>query len=103
MIAVVGEALFDAHLDGGELRLFPGGGPFNTAVGLARLGVPVCYLGAVSRTSRYYIPARYSLATIALRANDYETASSELSARFLPARRRRDATLSSRRKPASVV
>ena len=49
MIAVVGEALFDAHLDGDEFRLFPGGGPFNTAVGLARLGVPVCYLGAVSR------------------------------------------------------
>jgi fructokinase len=49
MIAVVGEALFDAHLDGDEFRLFPGGGPFNTAVALARLGVPVCYLGAVSR------------------------------------------------------
>lgn len=32
MIAVVGEALFDAHLDGEGLRLFPGGGPFNTAV-----------------------------------------------------------------------
>ena len=49
MIAVVGEALFDAHLDGDECRLFPGGGPFNTAVALARLGVPVGYLGAVSR------------------------------------------------------
>jgi len=32
MIAVVGEALFDAHVDGDEFRLFPGGGPFNTAV-----------------------------------------------------------------------
>ena len=32
MIAVVGEALFDAHVDGDEFRLFPGEGPFNTAV-----------------------------------------------------------------------
>ncbi len=49
MIAVVGEALFDAHLDRDDLRLFPGGAPFNTAVALARLGVPVGYVGAVSR------------------------------------------------------
>ena len=49
MIAVVGEALIDAHLDGNLLRLFPGGGPFNTAVALGRLGAPVCYLGAISR------------------------------------------------------
>ncbi len=49
MIAVVGEALIDAHLDGGVLRVFPGGGPFNTAVALARLGVPVCFCGALSR------------------------------------------------------
>jgi fructokinase len=49
MIAVVGEALFDAHMDGDACRLFPGGGPFNTAVALARLGVPVCYVGAISR------------------------------------------------------
>jgi sugar/nucleoside kinase (ribokinase family) len=51
VIAVVGEALFDAHLDGEGLRLFPGGGPFNTAVALARLGNRVCYLGAVSRAT----------------------------------------------------
>jgi fructokinase len=49
VIAVVGEALFDAHLDGDGLSLFPGGGPFNTAVALGRLGVPVGYLGALSR------------------------------------------------------
>jgi fructokinase len=49
VIAVLGEALFDAHPEASGLRLFPGGGPFNTAVGLARLGVPTCYLGAVSR------------------------------------------------------
>jgi fructokinase len=33
----------------GRVPPVPGGGPFNTAVGLARLGVPVAYLGAVSR------------------------------------------------------
>lgn len=49
MIAVVGEALIDAHRDGDVLRLFPGGGPFNTAIALGRLGVPACYLGAISR------------------------------------------------------
>ncbi len=49
MIAVVGEALIDAHRDGDLLRLFPGGGPFNTAIALGRLGVPACYLGAISQ------------------------------------------------------
>ena len=49
MIAVVGESLFDAHIDGDGFPLFPGGGPFNTSVALARLGIRVCYLGAVSR------------------------------------------------------
>ncbi len=49
MIAVVGEALIDAHLDGDLLRLFPGGGPFNTAIALGRLGAPAWYLGAISR------------------------------------------------------
>jgi hypothetical protein len=32
VIAIVGEALFDVHVDGDELRLFPGEGPFNTSV-----------------------------------------------------------------------
>ena len=49
VIAVVGEALIDAHRDGDLLRLFPGGGPFNTAIALGRLGTPTCYLGAISR------------------------------------------------------
>src|SRR5450755_2402726 len=49
VIAVVGEALIDAHRDGDLLRLFPGGGPFNTAIALRRLGAPACYLGAISQ------------------------------------------------------
>lgn len=49
MIAVVGEALIDAHREGDLLRLFPGGGPFNTAIALGRLGAPVCFLGAISQ------------------------------------------------------
>jgi sugar/nucleoside kinase (ribokinase family) len=49
VIAVAGEALIDAHVDGALLHTFPGGGPFNTAVALARLGVPAAFLGAVSR------------------------------------------------------
>jgi fructokinase len=49
VIAVVGEALLDAHRDGEILRLFPGGGPFNTAIALGHLGVPACYIGAISR------------------------------------------------------
>jgi fructokinase len=48
VIAVVGEALVDAVVDEDVLRLHPGGGPFNTAVALARLGVPVTFLGATS-------------------------------------------------------
>lgn len=47
-VAVVGEALMDAHVDGDMLRLSPGGGPFNTAVTLGFLGVPVAYFGALS-------------------------------------------------------
>ena len=48
MIAVVGEALIDAHLDGDLIHPFPGGGPFNTAIALARLGAPTCFVGSVS-------------------------------------------------------
>ncbi len=48
-VVVVGEALIDAHLADATLRLHPGGGPFNTAVALARLGVPCRFLGAISR------------------------------------------------------
>lgn len=48
-ILVVGEALVDAHPGAETLELHPGGGPFNTAIALARLGVPVCFVGAISR------------------------------------------------------
>jgi fructokinase len=51
VIAVAGEALIDAHLDGDLLRMFAGGGPFNTAVALGRLGTPVRFVGALSRDS----------------------------------------------------
>ncbi|RYE28539.1 MAG: carbohydrate kinase [Hyphomicrobiales bacterium] len=54
MILVCGEALVDLFLDppeGAEMagRAVAGGSPFNVAIGLARLGVPVGYLGAISR------------------------------------------------------
>ena len=49
MIAVAGEALIDVQFEGDVLRHFPGGGPFNTAVALAHLGVPTQFLGALSR------------------------------------------------------
>ena len=49
MIVVAGEALVDLVDEGGLLRAVPGGGPFNTAIALGRLGVPVAYLGTLSR------------------------------------------------------
>ena len=49
MIVVAGEALVDLVEEGGMLRAVPGGGPFNTAIALGRLGVPVAYLGTLSR------------------------------------------------------
>jgi fructokinase len=45
---VAGEALFDLWLEDGEVRGRPGGGPYNTARALGRLGRPVAYLGALS-------------------------------------------------------
>jgi fructokinase len=48
VIAIVGEALMDAHPEGDSLRLFPGGGPFNTAVALGRLDAPARFIGALS-------------------------------------------------------
>ncbi|OLC67544.1 MAG: hypothetical protein AUG06_05020 [Actinobacteria bacterium 13_1_20CM_2_65_11] len=49
MILVCGEALIDAieEPDGAQ-RMMPGGGPFNTARALARLGVPTAFLGHLS-------------------------------------------------------
>lgn len=46
---VCGEALIDVVRDAaGTTRPSPGGGPFNTARALARLGVPVAFLGRLS-------------------------------------------------------
>jgi fructokinase len=54
MILVCGEALVDLFFDspqGAEMagRAVAGGSPFNVAIGLARLGLSVGYLGAISR------------------------------------------------------
>ena len=49
MIVVGGEALVDLVQDGNGLRPVPGGGPFNTAVALGRLGLAVSFLGTLSR------------------------------------------------------
>ena len=49
MIVVGGEALIDRiHNEDGTQRAVPGGGPFNTARALARLGVPTAFLGRIS-------------------------------------------------------
>jgi len=49
LIVVCGEALMDMirNADGTQ-RAMPGGGPFNTARALARLGVPTAFLGHLS-------------------------------------------------------
>ena len=49
MIVVGGEALVDLVEERGLLTPVPGGGPFNTAIALGRLGVPVAYLGTLSQ------------------------------------------------------
>jgi fructokinase len=49
MIVVGGEALVDLVDDRGSRRAVAGGGPFNTAVALGRLDVPVAFFGAISR------------------------------------------------------
>jgi len=49
VIVVGGEALVDLVDDHGVLSPVPGGGPFNTAIALGRLGIPVAYLGTLSR------------------------------------------------------
>jgi fructokinase len=49
VIVVCGEALIDViHNGDGTQRALPGGGPFNTARALARLGVPTSFLGHLS-------------------------------------------------------
>jgi fructokinase len=47
-VVVAGEALIDLIEDDTGLHPYPGGGPFNTAVSLGRLGVPVGFLGRLS-------------------------------------------------------
>lgn len=48
-IVVAGEALFDLVLrDDGSVRAHPGGGPFNAARTIGRLGTPVTFLGGIS-------------------------------------------------------
>jgi fructokinase len=49
VIAVGGEALIDLVGDDGALRPVAGGGPLNTAIALARLAVPVAFLGTLSQ------------------------------------------------------
>jgi fructokinase len=51
VIVIGGEALVDLVDDGGSARPVAGGGPFNTAIALGRLDVPVGFLGAISRDS----------------------------------------------------
>jgi fructokinase len=62
MIVVAGEALIDllVHPDG-RLAATPGGGPFNTARTIARLGGSVAYLGCLS-TDRFGTTLRDALA-----------------------------------------
>ena len=49
MIVIGGEALVDLVDDDGSPRPMAGGGPFNTAIALGRLEVPVGFLGSISR------------------------------------------------------
>ena len=49
MIVIGGEALVDLVDDDGSVRPMAGGGPFNTAIALGRLEVPVGFLGSISR------------------------------------------------------
>ena len=48
MIDVVGEALVDAHVEGWIIRGHPDGNPFNTALALARLGIPAAFRSPLS-------------------------------------------------------
>jgi fructokinase len=49
MIVVGGEALVDLVVRDGHVRAIPGGGPFNTAIALGRLGTPVGFCGQLAR------------------------------------------------------
>jgi fructokinase len=49
VIVVGGEALVDLVDNRGSRRVVAGGGPFNTAVALGHLDIPVAFFGAISR------------------------------------------------------
>jgi fructokinase len=49
VIVIGGEALVDLVDGDGSLHPVAGGGPFNTAIALGRLEVPVAFLGSISR------------------------------------------------------
>jgi fructokinase len=49
VIVIGGEALVDLVDENGVLHPVAGGGPFNTAIAFGRLGVPVGFLGTISR------------------------------------------------------
>jgi fructokinase len=49
MILVAGEALVDLVVTDGAILPFPGGGPYNTARALGRLGASVGFLGRLSQ------------------------------------------------------
>ena len=52
MIAVIGEALIDLVVDqDGHVRAQPGGGPFNTARTIGRLGLAPAFLGRLAQDS----------------------------------------------------
>lgn len=49
MVIAAGESLVDLIADGDRVVARPGGAPFNVARGVARLGTPAAFLGALSR------------------------------------------------------
>ena len=61
MIVVGGEALVDLVEEHDLLSPVPGGGPFNTAIALGRLGIPVAFLGTLSHDEYGCLLARLLL------------------------------------------
>jgi fructokinase len=61
VIVVGGEALVDLVDEHGLLSPVPGGGPFNTAIALGRLGIPVAFLGTLSHDEYGALLARLLL------------------------------------------
>jgi fructokinase len=61
MIVVGGEALVDLVDEDGLLSPVPGGGPFNTAIALGRLEIPVAFLGTLSHDEYGGLLARRQL------------------------------------------